>query len=330
MTPVSTLYFDALPDKNSLSNVYHFQVLPLGLNPTEAKRIIGAQANLWTEYVPSENRADYLYLPRMTALAEVVWSNKDRYASYLTRLRAHYGRLALLNVHYRVPDLSGFVEQSVFIDSTKLLVQKPLSTLVLRYATGDNAVTAASPLLPQPLVIKQPSTIKLAAFTPEGLKGDIYTITYQKQAYAVPVAAKATQPGLRANFFKGLFKVVNEIKAAKPQESFVVSTIQVPEQAKADQFGVQFQGFLDIPETGIYTFYLTCDDGGVLRVADRLVVDNDGLHSAIEKSGQIALEKGLQPLALDFVEGGGGYKLVLKYSKNGSPPQDIPASWLKH
>jgi len=85
-----------------------------------------------------------------------------------------------------------------------------------------------------------------------------------------------------------------------------------------------------VPETGIYTFYLTCDDGGTLRLANRLVVDNDGLHSAIEKTGQVALTKGLHPLALDFVEGGGGYTLLLKYSKDGSEPQQVPASWLKH
>jgi hexosaminidase len=60
------------------------------------------------------------------------------------------------------------------------------------------------------------------------------------------------------------------------------------------------------------------------------VVDNDGLHSAIEKNGQIALKKGLHSIALDFIEGGGGYTLKLKYSLNGSAPQDIPVQWLKN
>jgi hexosaminidase len=44
----------------------------------------------------------------------------------------------------------------------------------------------------------------------------------------------------------------------------------------------------------------------------------------------VALKKGLQKLALDFIEGGGGYTLRLKYSFNGGEPQDIPAEWLKH
>jgi len=54
------------------------------------------------------------------------------------------------------------------------------------------------------------------------------------------------------------------------------------------------------------------------------------LHSAIEKTGQVALGKGLQPFALDFIEGGGGFTLKLKYSFSGSEPKDIPASWFRN
>ena len=331
MTPVSTLYFDNLPDKNSVEKVYQLQVVPADLDPTLAqKTILGAQANLWTEMVPSENRADYMVMPRMTALAEVVWTNKDQYASYLTRLRQHYPRLALLNVHYRVPDLGGFSEESVFTNKTTLAVKKPLDNLLIRYTTDGSAPSATSPVLPASLPITQPTKVKLVAFTPKGLRGDTYTVQYKQQPYAAPVPVKAPAPGLTATYFTGYFKKSALMQEAKANGSTTVTSVAVPKQAEADQFGVQFRGYFDAPETGIYTFYLTCDDGGTLRLANRMVVDNDGLHSAIEKSGQVALTKGLHPLALDFVEGGGGYTLLLKYSKDGSEPQQVPANWLKH
>lgn len=170
----------------------------------------------------------------------------------------------------------------------------------------------------------------MAAYTPEGLKGDTYTIHYQQQNYAQPARITATAPGLTATYFEGYFPKSAAMQQATAKGSTVVTAVAVPKPAETDKFGVQFRGYLDVPTTGIYTFYLTCDDGGILRIADRLVVDNGGLHSAIEKSGQVALAQGLQPLALDFVEGGGGYSLLLHYSLNGSPPQPIPASWLKH
>lgn len=330
MTTNNPLYFDYLPDKNSIAQVYQFKPTPSELTGAEAKAILGAQANLWTEMVPSENRADYMVMPRMTALAEVVWTNKSNYASYQQRLQSHYARLAQLRVHYRVPDLAGFAEENVFTTSTQLAVQKPLDNLILRYTTDGSAPTATSPILAKPLPISQPVTVKLAAYTPEGLKGDTYSIRYKQQQYAEPVRVQSPAAGLQATYFDGYFKTAAGIQRATAKGSSTVTAIAVPKQAEADKFGVQFRGYLDVPTTGIYTFYLTCDDGGTLRIADRIVVDNDGLHSAIEKSGQVALARGLQPLALDFVEGGGGYTLLLKYSLNGSPPQPVPASWLRH
>ncbi len=69
---------------------------------------------------------------------------------------------------------------------------------------------------------------------------------------------------------------------------------------------------------------------GVLYIDNELVIDNDGRHSAVLKSGQSAMKKGLHPFKLDFIEGGGGYTLRLQYSFNGSAPKDIPDSWFKH
>jgi hexosaminidase len=330
MTPNNPLYFDYLPDKNSLTQVYQLQPTPAALMANERKYILGAQANLWTEMVPTENRADYMVLPRMTALAEVVWTNKPDFAAYQQRLKAHYPRLGQLGAHYRVPDLGGFVEESVFTTSATLAVQKPLDNLTLRYTTDGSAPTATSPVLAKPLPIARPTTIKLAAYTPEGLKGDTYTIRYKQQDYAAPARTSSTSAGLAATYFTGYFSKSAAMQQATATGSTVVNTVAVPKQAETDKFGVQFRGYLEVPTTGIYTFYLTCDDGGILRIADRLVVDNGGLHSAIEKSGQVALAQGLQPFALDFVEGGGGYSLQLSYSLNGSAPQPIPAGWLRH
>lgn len=115
-----------------------------------------------------------------------------------------------------------------------------------------------------------------------------------------------------------------------PKLAIRVDEIVVPKEVVAPGFGLKYTGFLDIPAEGIYSFYLTCDDGGILQIADREVVNNDGWHAPIEKSGQVALKKGLQPVALDFVEGGGGYTLKLKYSVNGSAITEVPSAWLKH
>jgi hexosaminidase len=330
MSPGNPLYFDTPPDAHSLSNIYHFNVVPEKLTANEAKFIIGAQANLWTERVPSENRADYLYFPRTLSLAERVWSKQPDYTSFQQRLPAHYNRLEAMHIHYRLPDLSGFAENNVFTTQAILDVKKPMPNLVLRYTTNGSLPVTTSPVLGKPLVIKQPGTIKLAAFTASGLRGDIYTLNYKKEKFLEPVTVANAANGLKARFYKKYFLNTLGMKNKQPDSQFVASNAAVPSGVSAPSFGMQYTGYIDIPATGIYSFYLLVDDGGVLTIGDKEVVNNDGQHAPLEKSGQIALKKGLHPFKLDFIEGGGGFTLQVKYGKGGGAPMAIPDSFFKY
>jgi len=331
MTPGDPLYFDGIPDAQSIKRVYDFNPVPKALNAEEAKFILGAQANIWTEHIPSENRADFMYMPRMTALAERLWSNTDNYDDFMLRLQKQYKLLDKMNVHYRLPDLSGFSQENVFNDKTSLTVTKPFRDLQIHYTTNGTLPEVSSPLLDKPLTITEPVTIKMAAFSSNGLRGDIYTLHYKKETYATPVAAPATlNSGLACGYYKQFFRTSTALAALKPDSLFIASNFVVPPSINAPSFGLEYKGFIDIPETGIYTFYLTCDDGGILTIANREVVNNDGLHSAIQKTGQVALSNGLQPFLLSFIEGGGGFKLALQYSTGNDKPADIPEAWLKY
>ena len=330
MTPGSPLYFDNPADKNSIYNVYHFDPVPAGLTPEQAKQIIGAQANIWSENIPSEKRADYMTMPRMTALAEMLWTNnKNDYASYEKRLVLQFPRMDALNINYRLPDLDGIIDNKVFVESDRLNVKSPLNSLTIRYTTDGNQPVSASPVL-NDLAITNSEMVKVAAFTPKGKRGDVYTIKYLKQYLAKPIALSKVSEGLKVDYYKGFFKGTTNIRNGQPDSTYIAPVIDVPKSVNAPSFGLKYRGYIDVPATGVYTFYLTCDDGGILKIADRMTVDNDGLHSAVEKTGQAALEKGLQPFALDFVEGGGGFTLKLKYSFNGSASQDVPQSWFKN
>ncbi|GAA4917474.1 family 20 glycosylhydrolase [Mucilaginibacter defluvii] len=330
MTPGNPLYFDNDPDQNSVYNVYHFNPIPEKLNKQEAANVIGAQANLWSERIPTENRADYMIFPRMTALAEVLWTNKKNYKSYQQRLLKQYPRFDALKIHYRLPDFTELVESNVFTDEATLNVSKPLPGLKIFYTSDGLLPTQQSTELTGPLKISQSQNIRLVAYTASGVRGDLYNLKYVKQPLAEPVNKTGLQAGLVVRYFPAFYKKTTLIPDTAKNQALTVSTVTVPKEATAPSFGLKYRGYLDIPTDGVYTFYLTCDDGGILKVADRLVVDNEAMHSAIEKSGQVALKKGLQPFEINFLEGGGGYALKLLYSKDGSTPAEIPASWLKH
>ncbi|MBL7819112.1 MAG: family 20 glycosylhydrolase [Saprospiraceae bacterium] len=102
MCPGSHCYFDhyqsmqaneplAIGGYTSLKKTYSFQVIPDSLKPSERNYILGAQGNLWTEYMSTEEQLMYMCYPRALALAEVNWtaeSLKD-YGSFLNRLQYH-------------------------------------------------------------------------------------------------------------------------------------------------------------------------------------------------------------------------------------------------
>ena len=77
--------------------------LPAGLEPQFASHILGAQAQLWTEYLEGPKNVEYMAYPRMCALAEVLWTPRDRrdFADFSARLPRHLDRLQVLDVNYR-------------------------------------------------------------------------------------------------------------------------------------------------------------------------------------------------------------------------------------
>ncbi len=329
MAPGNPLYFDGKYDKNSAYNVYHFNPIPKGLTAEQAKLIVGAQAQIWTEYVPTEQRADYQYMPRMTALAELLWTNDVRqYEGYTERIIAQFGRLDALKVNYRLPDLDGMVDQKVFVKADTISVAAPLPGMTIRYTNNGTEPDASSQELKN-YVIDHGQVLKIAAFTKAGRRGDVYTTRYIQQDYAPAVKAD-TKPGLRLDYFPAQFKSAAALPASGSDKPFLVNNINVPPGVTAPSFGLRYSGYINVPQRGVYSFYYTCDDAGILKIDNRVTVDNDGMHSPVEKSGQAAMQKGLHPFELDFVEGGGGYTLKLLYSFNGSAPQEVPDSWFQH
>ena len=117
MTPGTHCYFDhyqvnkkdkqakepiAIGGKSTVKHVYSYEPTPAELSEEEQKYILGAQGNVWTEYMKTTDKVAYMALPRMSALSEVVWSaKKDRnWENFKTRLKKFKVLYDALNVNY--------------------------------------------------------------------------------------------------------------------------------------------------------------------------------------------------------------------------------------
>ncbi|MEU3343486.1 beta-N-acetylhexosaminidase [Streptomyces sp. NPDC006700] len=92
----------------TLEDVYRFEPVPPELDEAQARHVLGAQANVWTEVMEDQSRVDYQVFPRLAAFAEVAWSDlpapaERDFADFERRMTAHYGRLDALGVGYRPP-----------------------------------------------------------------------------------------------------------------------------------------------------------------------------------------------------------------------------------
>jgi hexosaminidase len=119
MTPANRTYFDyyqgdatveplAIGGFLPIDSVYAFEPVPLELTPEQARHVLGAQGNVWTEYIATPDHLEYMLLPRMLALSEVLWSPKEArsWRGFVARLPAHLARLDALGVGYRRMDRS--------------------------------------------------------------------------------------------------------------------------------------------------------------------------------------------------------------------------------
>jgi alpha-L-fucosidase len=125
MTPGDYVYFDHSQIHNDdsltignylpLQKVYSYEPVPKELSADEGKYVLGAQANLWTEYMTNPGKVEYMLFPRLSALSEVLWRPKGarKWKDFTKRLPTQYKRYALWQVnayHAYIPTADSLVQ----------------------------------------------------------------------------------------------------------------------------------------------------------------------------------------------------------------------------
>ena len=108
--------------------------------------------------------------------------------------------------------------------------------------------------------------------------------------------------------------VLPNLAALTPTATGTQDGFSLTPRRRATRYAMRFTGYIDIPEYGYYNFYLSSDDGSRLTIGDQLVVDNDGLHAARERSGRIALERGRHAITVTFFQWDGDNSLSVAYT----------------
>jgi len=346
MTPVDYCYFDYYqsPDKDleplafngliTLDKVYNYEPIPAELTEDESKYVLGAQGNMWSEWMPTGDMVEYRALPRMTALSEVLWSPKEsrNEADFISRLEPFLDWLTDTEYNFHIPTPQGIFNKMIFMDSAKVDLQNSWPFATMHYTLDGSEPTTESPVYTEPLSVSKTTTLKAAIFMKDGRHGPVKIALFEKAAPidAFDVDTTKLEPGLNYAYYEKAISRVGQMKNHKPKSTGVVNGVEFPEEAREGLFALSLSGYFYAPETAVYTFALTSDDGSQLFLGDSLIVDHDGYHGPTIKYGQIALKKGYYPIYLGYFDGGGGYSLDLKVKQGDGQMSELPEELVKH
>ena len=184
MCPGSHCYFDhyqadpdfqpeAIGGYTTLKKVYSFDPIPPDLNDDKTHYVLGAQGNVWTEFISTPEKAEYMSVPRMTALAEVVWTPKElqNWDDFNKRLQTQFRRFDELGVNYCKGSFSvGF---ETLFDSTSGKFEVALSSEVyqpeIRYTLDGSDPVKESEKYASPFIIDTTTTIKAVIYKEDSL-----------------------------------------------------------------------------------------------------------------------------------------------------------------
>ena len=162
---------------------------------------------------------------------------------------------------------------------------------------------------------------------PSGRVSAITTGTFEQIASTEAEPTENLRPGLYYSLHEGELSSAKNI-AIPEKESGSISNFSFPKNHPSSWFAVQYTGFIRIPADGMYRFYTESDDGSVLYIGEQLVVNNDGFKYGEEKSGQIALRKGIHPISVGYFQGKYGSYLTVSYESDKIEKQELPSEIL--
>ena len=185
-SPAPDLYFDQLQSDRAdettgripvrdLASIYAFEPVPKELDAAQARHVLGAQANVWTEHMPSIAHVQHAVFPRLDALAEVLWSpvSARDWNSFLRRMPAQLARYRAAGIAYAdsafAPSIEVDRNAAIATGKATVTLANQAGFGTLHYTLDGSTPTAGSPAYSAPFEVKLPATVRAVAVDEQGV-----------------------------------------------------------------------------------------------------------------------------------------------------------------
>ncbi len=197
---------------------------------------------------------------------------------------------------------------SLFPDSVTIHLGSRTPGASVRYTLDGSEPGPDSPLYTAPLVLRKSATLSARAFMGNSAS-PVFRVRATRADFAPASKATGLSRGVSFAYHEGDFQNVAQMASSPVLARGNMTVPDIGGAPAEDYFGYEFSGYIDVPARGIWDFVVTSDDGAVLCIDGLKVVDNDGTHSAVPANGRVALEAGLHPFKLQYLESYEGQEL---------------------
>lgn len=186
MSPGTHCYFDhyqANPDYEQLAiggftpleKVYAFEPIPEGLSADKEKHILGAQGNVWTEYMKTSANVEYMAVPRIAALSEVVWSPVESrdWTGFQSRLQDQFIRYDNFGINYSNGSCRVKILPVMNNDSYEISLESEQLNAIIYYSIDGTDPSPESTVYSKPFEINKSTKIKAGIFVNGHLKENV-------------------------------------------------------------------------------------------------------------------------------------------------------------
>jgi len=195
---------------------------------------------------------------------------------------------------------------------------------VLRYTTDGSQPGITSPVMHQNITVNAP-IIKIRAFAERPQYDTTIALQFTEGQPIIPLErpAEVEAGGFNYSYYEGTWDKLPDFAGLQPKlmgmagKSFRVG-YNVAKFPDANHFALLEEGYIEIKQSGYYTFSLNSDDGSRLYIGNKLIIDYDGLHARwASKTCMVSLQKGFYPLRLEYFQNQYDLFLELKYMPPG-------------
>ncbi len=227
------------------------------------------------------------------------------------------------------------VKENYFFDKATITLGTATEGAKIYYTTDGSRATENSNLYTNPFQLDKTTRLEFFAKKDRLLPSTNVKVIIEKLekidfTHFKNYEGGQFKPGLKYQYYEEDVLYVDEFNTFQPKKTGITPYFNIEERENDGLFGFVFSGYIKIPRDGVYTFFLSTNDGGVLYMDGKRFIDKDGPGTATPLSRMVALKAGIYKIGEKYFQMGGGFSNTVSWKGPGIRKEVIPASVLFH